>query len=599
MIRKFGIFGLTVVIILLMSTLFGITVAQEFEEFEVTGVTVYRVFPFKPVDVYKIKRIFFKNYSYADFSIDIPWSSPFSFNNTQRKMILQNIENNTFVSHETINTYFRDNESKNEYISFIFEERSSYRCVIFPTMVIGLGDLTETNEYISVSEMSRRRDNFLSFFEYFITQKTNLKFYFQQMEFLSDEPLPRESIVWTRIIRTNPNFNYLSENQLMDFLNFRTFNYEKVVTDNYDKMMLSSSIWDDYINEVVLFDGFKLSSWKTFYKYPLGLNENIIRLQMLTELNYVLLPYALNEVYELQEDIDDFENKLVQLNGKTPDEIKKSGAYEKLTFYKTIFRELQHLDIKMKLRNTDSIFETIFGPQIDYQYEKSSVYLEDIFTQYYFLKDYYNSLLNSAYIDSTLHIQYLYIFVAIIVMIGTITGPQIIDFLRYNCSTPNFSVYFKPTIGKNFEEKKVQEIQLFPDKEQLVWVILHNDGKVIKDNWYCIIDFEKDFVITPIENTNFKDVDFVKHYTIQKKYNAAHFNSIDISPLFPHNETFLFPIAVKTPKKSGNYNVQITVFTGNHKNKFTYNLAVIVSEILNKEEVIEQFTSLSGIGKKG
>ena len=585
--------------LLFIPTICPTTNSQNIEDFEVTGVTVYRVYPFSPTEEYELKTIFLKNYSYANFSIDIPWSTPFSFNSTKRQMILENIENNPLVSPNTIIVYSRNGtSSQNEYISFDFKDKPNYGCIVFPTMLIGTGELTGTNEYISISDMNQRRNDFLSFFENFIMSIPQLHFYFQQKEFLSGESLPRESVVWTRIIRVSPNFNYLSDEQLIDFLHFRTFEFEKALTEDKLKMMISSSISSDYINEVVLFDGYNLGSWKTYYNYPLGLNENIIQLRMLTELNYVLLPYALDKLSELQKSLDSLENNLTNLNGKSPDEIKNSGTFEVLTDYKTTFRELQHLDISIKLRNTDNLFEMVFGPEINNQYEESSVYLEDINTQYYFLKDYYNDLLNSAFTDSAIKLQIYAIITAIVFMILTITLPSLRDWLRYNYSTPDFSVHFKPTLGKTFEELKMQEIELSPNKEELVWVMLHNNGKVITDNWFCIIDFEKGFDLIPIEETQYSDVDFVKHYTIQEKYNAAHFNSTDFSPLIPYDETVIFPIALKTPNKLEKFPVRVTVLTGNHKNKFIHHLFIIINNSMKKETIIKQFASLKGIGEK-
>ena len=433
--------------LLFIPTICPITTSQNIEDFEATGITVYRVYPFSPTDEYELETIFFKNYSYTNFSIDIPWSTPFSFNPTKKQMILENIENNSYVSQDSIVVYSRNGTfSQNEYLFFEFKDETNYECIIFPTMLIGIGELTETNEYISISEMNQRRNDFLSFFENFLMDMPQLCLHFQQKKFLSGEPLPRESMVWTRIIRVSPNFNYLSDEQIIDFLKFRTFEFEKVVTEDKLKMMISCSISSDYINEIVLFDGYNLGSWKTYYNYPLGLNENMIRICMLTELNYVLLPFALNELCELQESLDSFESNLTNLNGKSPDEIKNSGTFEVLTDYKSTFRELQHLDISIKLRNTDNLFETVFGPEINKQYEQLSIYLEDIDTQYYFLKDYYNDLLNSAYTDSTIKLQFYAIIIAIIGMISTITFPLIRDWYRYNYSTPDFSVHFKPAI---------------------------------------------------------------------------------------------------------------------------------------------------------
>ena len=108
--------------------------------------------------------------------------------------------------------------------------------------------------------------------------------------------------------------------------------------------------------------------------------------------------------------------------------------------------------------------------------------------------------------------------------------------------------------------------------------MLHNNGKVITDNWFCIIDFEKGFNLTPIEKTRYKDVDFVKHYTIQKKYNAAHFNSADFSPIIPYDETVIFPVVIKTPSKLKKYPVRVTVLTGNHKNKFIHHLSIVIKK---------------------
>ena len=95
-------------------------------------------------------------------------------------------------------------------------------------------------------------------------------------------------------------------------------------------------------------------------------------------------------------------------------------------------------------------------------------------------------------------------------IIAALSAPFIYSWVSYSFTKPKFSVYFKPTTGKTFEEKKVQEINLFSDKQQLVWVILKNEGKTIKDNWFCEMYFGEIFSLIPIEKTRYKDVDFQK-----------------------------------------------------------------------------------------
>jgi len=549
--------------------------AQSDENVNVTGVTVYRVYPFRPNDIYNIESIFFKNYSYKNYSLDLPWSTPFSFKPSQISNILGKLNNNSYVSSDSINVYFKDESSKNEYIKFSFLD-SNYYCIIFPTMIIGMGYLTDTNEYISLSEMNNRRNEFLEIFENFIMEKPGFQFNLQQEEFLTREPLPRESMIWTRIIRVTQNFNTFSNEQIWDYLFYNTYNYEKIVSDDHTKMILISNIYEDYINEIVLFDGFKLDSWKTYYNYPLGLNENIIKLRLYTELNYVLLPHVLDEVLDTQEELDKIEEELIYLNEKSPNEIIESGIYEQLSYYKSLIRDFQHLEITIKLRKNETFFDNSFGTRIDNQYNIFSTYLNDIDTQYYFIKDSYNSLLESSYSDSASQQQTIIIVLTLISILVGLLFPIIKNWGSYRFSTPKFSVHFKQAYYNSYKETKLQEIKLQHNKQQLVWVMLHNDGKVIKHNWFCIIDFEKDFLPIPIESTKYKDVDYAKHYTVQKKYNAAHFNSTDFSPLFPYNETMIFPIVVKTPNDKGKYNVKITVFTGNHRNKFVHEMKIII-----------------------
>ncbi len=38
----------------------------------------------------------------------------------------------------------------------------------------------------------------------------------------------------------------------------------------------------------------------------------------------------------------------------------------------------------------------------------------------------------------------------------------------------------------------------------------------------------------------------------------------------------IFPVVVKTPNKKEKYNVRITVFTGNHRNKFVHEMKIII-----------------------
>ncbi len=114
--------------------------------------------------------------------------------------------------------------------------------------------------------------------------------------------------------------------------------------------------------------------------------------------------------------------------------------------------------------------------------------------------------------------------------------------------------------------------------------MLHNDGKSITHNWQCIKNFNKTFKVIPIEKTEFSDIDFKKSYTIQKKYSAAHFNTVDINPLFPHDETFVFQVVVKTPENPDKYPVKVVVYSGNHKNKFVHNLSILVNKSTKKRK---------------
>lgn len=167
----------------------------------------------------------------------------------------------------------------------------------------------------------------------------------------------------------------------------------------------------------------------------------------------------------------------------------------------------------------------------------------------------------------------LFLYVALPIIIAYST-PFFYNWFVYRFSKPNFTAHLKPADGKTFIERKAQEIELEPNKEQLIWVMLHNNGKVIKDNWFVNIDFEKGFQPIKIENTSFKDVDFVKRYTIQQKYNVAHFNSVDFSPLIPHDETIIFPVIIKTPKEKKIYKVSITVKTGDYSKRFSHNMKI-------------------------
>ncbi len=108
---KTKILWLLFTFIFLISTVCQTVTSQNIEDFEVTGVSVYRVYPFNPTEDYGIERIFFKNCSYANFSIDIPWSTPFSFDSTKRQMILENINENSLVSQDTITLYSRNGTS--------------------------------------------------------------------------------------------------------------------------------------------------------------------------------------------------------------------------------------------------------------------------------------------------------------------------------------------------------------------------------------------------------------------------------------------------------------------------------------------------------
>ena len=448
------------------------------------------------------------------------------------KMIIDIINNNTEIDKDTIMIYERNTSSLNEFIFFRFNEDSDYYCIIFPTMVIGVGKLTETGEYIRINEMNQRRDEFLSYFAQFIFNTKNLKFYFQQDEFLSDEPLPRESMVWTHIIRMDPNFNYLTDQQLFELQYFKTYDFLTHRSDDHRKLILSNNIHSDFINEVVLIDGFNIDEGKVFYAYPLGRNNNIIKLQMISEISYITLPFIENKLKEIQLSLNQIENdlKILDFSIKTKkadlEDIKKSDIFSKLLDYNNYLNDIERLDINSFFENDENSIVLLFQEKINQKYQQVSDSLEDTIKYRNYLDQYYNNLLDSAYTESTIELQLLAIQLTIIgiilAFIGTIIGPLFYSWCVYNYSTPKFTAHFKPSIGKTYEEVKKQKIILIPNREQLIWIMLHNNGKIIKDHWFCIVDFDKNFEILPIDRTIFNNVDYVKKYSIQKKYNVAH-----------------------------------------------------------------------------
>jgi len=162
----------------------------------------------------------------------------------------------------------------------------------------------------------------------------------------------------------------------------------------------------------------------------------------------------------------------------------------------------------------------------------------------------------------------------LLAIIATFSAPFVYNSIIYHFTKPRFKIHFKPTRRKSFEEIKLQRLELQPNRQQLVWVMIHNDGRVITEGWYCLFGYPRNFKPIQIKDTRFRDVDFIKEYTIQKKYSSFHFKSTDFSPLFPHNETFVFPMVIKTPNAKGDYVVEVSVFTGNHKIKFYKELSI-------------------------
>ena len=79
-----------------------------------------------------------------------------------------------------------------------------------------------------------------------------------------------------------------------------------------------------------------------------------------------------------------------------------------------------------------------------------------------------------------------------------------------------------------------------------------------------LIYFGKDFTIFSCDDEKYKNMDFCKHFSIQKENGGVAFMPThDNYQSIPPQEWFIFPVILKTPKELRNLTVEIQTYSEN------------------------------------
>jgi len=108
------------------------------------------------------------------------------------------------------------------------------------------------------------------------------------------------------------------------------------------------------------------------------------------------------------------------------------------------------------------------------------------------------------------------------------------------------------------------EITLDAESEHIVYTRIYNLGFTTLKNAVVLIYFGKGFEIVPNDDGRYKQLDFNKHFSVQKgNCGVAFMPTHENYQSLPPQEWFLFPVIVKTPKWQIDRNIEIQLYSEN------------------------------------
>lgn len=90
-----------------------------------------------------------------------------------------------------------------------------------------------------------------------------------------------------------------------------------------------------------------------------------------------------------------------------------------------------------------------------------------------------------------------------------------------------------------------------------VEVLIRNFGFSTYKNFVAKIYFGPDFKIIPYNHSKYKDLDFKKEFSIQKKHGGAMFTPKETFLTIPPQEVYIFPLIIKAPDEGKEYRLHI------------------------------------------
>jgi hypothetical protein len=109
----------------------------------------------------------------------------------------------------------------------------------------------------------------------------------------------------------------------------------------------------------------------------------------------------------------------------------------------------------------------------------------------------------------------------------------------------------------NIDGKWTRRISLRPEQTHKVEVAIQNLGFSTYKNFVAKFYYGKEFKILPNNYRGYKDLDFGKEFSVQKRHGGVMFTPKENFLTIPPQEVYIFPMYVKAPKEEREYKLKI------------------------------------------
>ena len=108
---------------------------------------------------------------------------------------------------------------------------------------------------------------------------------------------------------------------------------------------------------------------------------------------------------------------------------------------------------------------------------------------------------------------------------------------------------------------KTDELALDADTRYTIYTRIYNAGYSILKNFVVLVYFQKGVTIIHFNNGEYKTLDFVKEFTVQKCQCGVVFTPLKNFQTIPPQEWFLFPIILETSKNSLTQDITVQLYS--------------------------------------